>query len=480
MSIVRSLVGYAPAVVLPRIVSLVLVLILTRLISKEEYGLFVLVMTVAEAIDGTISNWVRLALARFASGRPEAFGHEAVRSFWIYAATLVPAFALAAIAGIVMRDDADEAIFVFAVVLYLAATGVMRFPSTLMSVQNDRNGIVAMEAIRALGLLVVGIAAAWIWPSFFTQTLVYVAITAVVGLWGARRAFARLDLHAGALEPLKSYLAYGLPIIPAAIVAAVANSSDRIFLDQAVGAEAVAVYAAGVMLARQPLDFLFSLVGVRTFPLLMEAYERDGDAAARGRMSELVSGVTFIALPAAVGIVMVADPMSRVLLSPDYAAAAVRVLPPAVLAAVFIGYKTFVLEQVYHMKKRTGLGGLVTLPAALVGLAAMAVLVPRWGVWGCAIAYLIQNFALFAVNFVVARRLMAFAIPWHDLARTAAATLAMAAVLALAARPLSLLPLPLELVGSIVLGVVVFGSVAWVVRPAPLDELLPARFRRPR
>lgn len=477
MSIVRSLVGYAPAVVLPRIVSMILVLVLTRLISKEEYGLFALVMTIAEAIDSVVSNWSRMALARFASGCSANPGREAMRGLIAWLITLVPAVAVAAIFGAMTRADRTVE-FIGAVILYLVASGVMRFPSTVMSVQADRNGIVAMEAIKAFAVLILGVAIAWVSGSFLAQTIVYAVVTTAVGLWGAARCLRRMDLHAGSLEPLRSFLAYGLPIIPTAIVATVASSSDRIFLDRLVGTEAVALYAAGVMLARQPMEFLFSLAGVRVFPLLMEDYERGGDASARHRMAELISGVTFIAMPAAVGLMLVADPMCHLLLSADYAGAAMAILPPTVIAALFTGYKAFVLEQVYHMKKRVGLSGLVTLPAALIGVTAMALLVPMWGVWGCALAYLIQNVMLFAISFFVTRRLMYYPIPWADLGRTAAATAAMAVVL-LALRPvLASLPLAVDLVASILLGVLVFALAALVVRPAPLEDLLPQRWRR--
>ncbi|NLH81871.1 MAG: lipopolysaccharide biosynthesis protein [Phyllobacteriaceae bacterium] len=477
MSIVRSLIGYAPAVVLPRIVSLILVLILTRLISKQEYGLFVLVMTLGEMIDVIVTNWVRIAMTRFASAHTDDFGRETLRSLELYGLTLIPAIAVAVAAGYLAQSDRPVELAV-AVVVYLVASGVMRFPSSVMSVQADRNGIVTMETAKAVGVLVFGVAAAFASGSFFTQIVVYGVVTTVVGLWGVRRSMRPLALRSGPLEPLSRYLAYGLPIIGAAVVGAIAASSDRLFLNQAVGAEAVALYAAGVMLARQPMDFLFSLAGVRVFPLMMEDYERGGVAKARARMAELISGVVFMTLPAAAGLLLVSAPMARLLLSADYAEAAIAVMPPAVAAALFFGMKTFVLEQVYHMCKRNGLNGVATLPAAVIGLVAMAVLVPKWGVWGCAVAYMIQNASLFAINYVVVQRLMAFPIPWRDIARTIAATAVMTAVLLVLAQPLAALPNAVHLVLAIAIGVVAYAAAALVLRPSPVEELLPARFRR--
>lgn len=479
MSIVRSLVGYAPAVVLPRIVSLILVLVLTRLISKQEYGLVVLVATLGEAIDATFSNWTRVALARFAAADPEHVGRETTRSLAVYGATLAPSILFVVAFTLATRSERTIE-FGVAILVYILAIGLLRFPSTIMAVQADRRGIVAMEAAKAVGVLIFGVAVTTISESFFTQTMIFGAVTAAVGLWGAIRCARRIDVRSGPRVPLGTYLAYGLPIIPAQIVGSVLSSSDRLFLDHTVGAEAVALYAAGVMLARQPMEFIFSLAGVRVFPLLMEDYERGGAAHGGRRLGELISGVVFITLPAAIGIVIVAEPMTELLLARDYVETATLIIPLAVISAFLVGFKAFVLDQIFHMVKRNGLNAVISLPAAVVGVGAMVLLVPDRGVWGCALAYLIQYVFLVLLTLVVTRRLMPFAIPWGDIARTAAATAVMAGVLLAVGTPLAVTPVWVQLVGSIVLGMVVYAAAALVLRPSPVEDLVPARFRRDR
>lgn len=474
MSIVRSLLGYAPAVVLPRLVSLLLLVVLTRLISREEYGLWVLVATIGEAVDATASNWVRLALARFASGRTDALGAESLRSLKIHLATLAVSWIVAIGLALVMQVD-RKLEFAIASVLYLCATMVLRYPSTIMSVTGDRNGIVAMEAGKAAGILVLGVAATLLSTSFFAQALVFGVVTGAAGAWGWRRVWRGVDLSAGRVEPLSGFLAYGLPIVPTAIVTSVIASSDRFWLNHSDGAGAVALYAAGVMLARQPLDFLFSLAGVRVFPLLMADWETGGAPLAGRRLAELVSGVAFVTFPAAAGIVLVAEPMAELLLAPDYVAAAVVVLPWAVATGLFGGFKSFVLDQIFHMVKRNGLNGAISLPAALVGLVALALLVPRFGILGCAIAYFLQFVALFAITVVVTRRFVALPVPWLDLGRILAATavmsLAVAAVEAVAAP----LPIAVRLVLAVATGILAYGGGAFLFRPSAFAEFLPSR-----
>jgi O-antigen/teichoic acid export membrane protein len=474
MSIVRSLIGYAPAVVLPRLVSLILLVVLTRLISRDEYGLWVLVATIGEATDATASNWVRMALARFASGRADALGAESLRSLKIHLATLALSWVVAI--GIALSMHIDRRFeFAVASVLYLTATMILRYPSTIMSVTGDRIGIVTMEAGKAAAILVLGVAVTFVSTSFFAQAMVFVAVTAAAGAWGWRRAWRGVDLRAGTIQPLADFLGYGLPIIPAAIVTSVIASSDRLWLNHSDGAAAVALYAAGVMLARQPIDFLFSLAGVRVFPLLMADWETGGAALAGRRLAELVSGVAFITFPAAAGIVLVAEPMAELLLAPDYVAAAVLVLPWAVATGLVGGFKSFVLDQIFHMVKRNGLNATISLPAAAIGLVALAVMVPRWGILGCAIAYFVQFAVLFAITVVVTRRFVALPVPWRDLGRVVAATLVMGLAVLLVGRLVAPAPIAVRLVAEIATGILAYGAAAVLLRPAALVEFLPRR-----
>ena len=120
----------------------------------------------------------------------------------------------------------------------------------------------------------------------------------------------------------------------------------------------------------------------------------------------------------------------------------------------------------------------LTTLAAIVGIGAMLLMVPKWGVLGCAVAYLIQYLFMVAVTFVVTRRLLPFPIPWGDIGRTVLATLAMVVVLLVARGTLEHLPTAIDLAASIVLGIATYVGAALVLRPSPVEDLVPARFRR--
>lgn len=475
MSIVRSLVSYAPAVVLPRLVALVLVVVLTRLMPIGDYGLFTLVMTAGEVIDGIAANWVRIALARFGGGRPETLGAEAARCGRLYALALTVALPVAGLAGLWLGRDRVGG-FLLALLLYLAGVAVVRFASTLLAARGDRNGLFAVETGRAVGMLAAGVAAAVaLGGDYVAVSALSSAVTALVGLGGLRRALRGLHLAPPSPEPTGAVLAYALPMIPAAAIAALLAHADRFALDHVAGPAAVALYAAAVVLARQPMEFLFTVANTRVFAQLMEAWERDGPAIAGRRLGELMAGLALVTFPAAAGLALVAEPMAKLLLAPDYLDAARLVMPWAIAAALLSGFKLFVFDQVFHMVRASWTNALNAVPAGVLGIVALIVLVPRFGLEGAAAAAFLQYAVLLATTVALTARRLPLSVPWNDLVRIVAATAIMAGALLLADPWVAHLATALRLAALVGLGVVVYAVAVLVLRPTPVVDILPRR-----
>jgi O-antigen/teichoic acid export membrane protein len=474
MSIVRSLVGYAPAVVLPRLVSLVLVVVLTRLMPVDQYGLFTLVMVSGEAIDGIVSNWVRIGLGRFGGGHPETIGPESARCGRLHLATSLVAVLVALPVGLWLGRGRMLG-FLVALLLYLAAIATVRFASTVMAARGDRNGIFAVEIGRALAMLSTGVACAvFVSDDFVSVSVASSAVVVLVGLWGLRRTLGDLDFARPPLsEPTGAVLAYALPMIPASIISQTLASADRFVLDAVAGPAAVALYAAAVVLARQPMEFLFTLANVRVFAELMESYERDGPVIAGRRLGDLAAGMALVTFPAAVGLWLVAEPMARLFLAPAYLDTARLVMPWAIAGAVCSGFKLFVFDQVFHMVRASWLNATNAVPAGLLGLVALALLVPRFGILGAAIAFFVQYAVLLATTVAITRTKLPFVLPWSDLARIALATLGMAAAIVAVAPFVAGSAAAIRLVVLIATGIVAYAGLVLVLRPGPVLEILP-------
>jgi len=196
---------------------------------------------------------------------------------------------------------------------------------------------------------------------------------------------------------------------------------------------AVGVYQAGYTLANRTLDVMFIWLGTAGGPALIMAFERGGsgglDRAAREQAGLMVG----LALPAALGLALVARPLADVMVGPALRSGAAQVTPWIAASALFMGLTNSYTHQAFMLGRRTGLLlAAMSLPAA-ANLALCFWLIPRFGLAGAVWA----TTASYGIGLVASAALGRFAeplpIPVAAIARTAAATAIMG--LAVAALP---------------------------------------------
>lgn len=472
MPLIWSLLSYAPAVIGPRLLALAQITLLTRLIPAGEVGRFVLVMTIGDAIDLFCSNWVRIALARFGSGQPEKIPQETTRSLVFYAATLLVAAPAAIAAAWLLRPE-EFWVFLGCVASYTLANGLARIAITVLALRGLRRQFLAVELLRASAVFatVIGLAfsltQSWIWLTLAANaaTFAAAAIGAVFALRGNGLVWPRWA-GTGAI------LHYSLPLIGGAGLTTLLNSADRILLDRLRGPADLALYAAAIVLARQPLEFLFAIVNVRAFPEMMEAYERGGPAQGASKLSDLFCAMLLVALPSAAGLALVAGPLASLLLPPAYVETARIIIPLGALAGLLAGLKFFVFDQAFHMAKAGWQSALTTVPPVALGLALVAWGAQSIGPAGVAAAVAVQFALALAISIIFTHRLLPFVWPWAELGKIAAMTGLMAFGAAGALALLAAHGALAQLTGAVAAGVVAYAAGGMWLRPAPVREVL--------
>lgn len=174
------------------------------------------------------------------------------------------------------------------------------------------------NVLRAAGILL----AAWWTRDVKTVLLVFFAATVVRAACGCL-VFAR----SGELRPLfsrektVSALRYAVPVSLAALAGLALSNADQMILSLRLAPEDFAFYAMGC-LSIPPLQVLESSVNRVLIPRLSRAFNENERPAAAALFSEGVSELYRYLLPAAVGLIVYAEPIIRILFTERYAAAA--------------------------------------------------------------------------------------------------------------------------------------------------------------
>ncbi|HYD86887.1 MAG TPA: polysaccharide biosynthesis C-terminal domain-containing protein [Vitreimonas sp.] len=459
----------------------------TRLMSAEEFGRYALALSLSLAAHTLLFTWAEAAAFRFFA-TAQAGRRLADHFATVIAIALALGLATMLATGLVLTR-AGLGAEVNTLAAFAAGASVLRFV-TRIGRESDR---AALAFTRYAGLeiayLALGFAAGLAFLTVFdlgaAAPFAGLALGgAIVALFDAPRLYAQAKDGYATFSRSRHYAAYGGPLALALVVDLAVQAGARIIVATQAGEASLGAYAAAFGLAR-PLDLLFIGVSAAYAPVIFQAYERDAETArtaARTAFAILVA----LTLPACVGLALVAEPLSALMLGESVRAEAAQALPWLALAGLFSGFTLYYWSEAFQLTQRTGLRALLMLAPGAVQLTATYALTPAHGAIGAALAAAAGAVVGCALLSVVGRGLFALPAPREALLRAFAATTLMAgavwltpdyaglaAKVAVGAASYALAALALDLAGARGAASAVLQSLSHTMRglrPALLDQ----------
>jgi len=464
----RGLIGYLPANIVHGLVGVLTLLFFTRLLSAEDFGRYALAFSVMSLAHVCAFTWIEAAMARFWAAQhspQEMRAHFATlyRTFGLLTLAYLP---LAALFTWLWPMDPPLRIAV--------AIGLIGVPvrSAYRLIQEQRRAQGAVLAASSLDIAVTlggfgaGVAAAMAGaggaaPLIGLAIAPFLAVILFTPGEISKAGSARFEA-----DRARNYAAYGYPIAASLVLALVLSSTDRLLLATFLDEAAVGAYHAGYSLANRTLDVIFIWLGAASGPALVMALERGGTEALKSAAREQAGTFVLIALPAAAGLALVAQPLANLIIGEDLRAAAAAVTPLIAVSALFAGLTTYYFHQAFTLARRTGLLlAAMAIPAGF-NLVLNLILIPRMGVMGAALATAISYGIGTVASWALGRGAVALPTPWTALARCGLAT----AVMAAAVWFVPAFGGALELLAKSATGAVVYAAAAWLFNAAGVRD----------
>jgi len=280
------------------------------------------------------------------------------------------------------------------------------------------------------------------------------------GLWGAIYAllavrwlvlviaFWLIIREVGLARPkfasLPSYLAFGLPTVPAVFFFWMVNVSSRYAIGFFLGSRSVGIYSAaygGGMLATIffiPVLFLLA-------PSISTLWEEGQVEEVSKVLWYSTKYALLLTIPMVFALSILAKPVLALMATPDYIRGAI--LLPFIGVAYVAWMLSGVAEAVIGLARRTWVLPLVYGVCAILNLILNVLLIPRLGILGAAISVLIAYLALPVMTFAISSRHLLPPIDISVVAKSIVASVVMSLVI-WRLRPGA----PIELAFSVMLG----------------------------
>lgn len=454
--IIRKTLQYLPAQVIGPACQFIAVLAWTHRLQPSDIGFIALVFAVQELAFTLCLSWWTQFTIRYLPGLSDCEVYEDSEGAVIL---------LAAVAQVPV------------VFVALALTGYLDSPAlivatlafTLSRSANTHLG----DRARALGDVVtytivqtagpvagfgIGLALMRVMP----DTVAVVSGFALVQAMVLPVLVCRLGIRLGgsgamAQTSLRKAVAYGGPLLIAGGFSWISLNGIRVVVEHLDGLAMVGLISVGWNLGQRLIGVAATLVTAAAFPLIVHRAAREGVDAGIDQVGRIAVLTLGLLLPAAVGLVLVSVPFTQAFVGEEFRAATLIVLPLAAIAAAVRNLRIHTIDQVFLVAERPSfILGINALEAGST-IALCAVGVALDGLRGACLGPLAASAGCALYSFAVAHVQYGFAIPLQAALCLAAATVAMAVVLALDIYPAGVWGLAAQVVAG---GLVYLGLAA--------------------
>ena len=380
--------------------------IMTRLLSREQYGLMSLVFLTLTFLAMFGRMGFQQATTRFFHDYREK-GKLELQQFctnMFYGVT----FSSGAIIGVVLLLILALAMFqrLDQFWLYLGLVVWVVFFRTVIGLGQEiwraeklQSRFVWNDVIHNYGALVFGLVF-FFWlqslAGIFVGTLVSSGLvaTAVLVLLTKEGYLAKVALsHARIVEGAK----YGIPLVIAGASSFILGAGDRYIIQWSLDSIAVAQYSVVNDLSNYVGGLILSPVRLALVPTVFSLWVQDGAIATAKYLSSVIRYLWAILFPAFVGYVYLGKEVIEVIASAKYVES--YFLLPFLAVGAFLANIQFLFSLGISVQKNTVILAKFTAVAGLVNIGLNMVVVPYWGLGGVAVVTIISYSLLLALTY---------------------------------------------------------------------------------
>ncbi|MGD0612082.1 MAG: polysaccharide biosynthesis C-terminal domain-containing protein [Anaerolineales bacterium] len=478
--ITKDLLTYLPGQALPALAAFITVPIYTHLFSPDQYGNY--------ALAGAAVEFLVL-------GTATGFGQAAVRFFSAYqlksslssyffmlfgSVGLITLAVAAACAGIlvIFRSLIPSDLYPL-LWAALALFVVSACFSTLMDVLRGQEKsrwytgftIVASFSSIIFGLILVLVFRIGIGGLIWGQTL-GLLLPIIPLVWFTTRSVTIRPAHLNRSD-LKQLWAFALPFTIGNIAFWSLNLSDSYFVELFRGSYEVGLYSVANKISGRTVQLLVTLFFLVPAPMLSRLWEERGRQATEEALTAFTRIFFLMLIPTVVGLAIVAAPLIRLLADKAYFGGFPAIWLVA-CASMALGLSD--LGSIGCMvTNRTRLIARNQIIAAVTNMILNLILIPAFGFMGAAWSTLLSFLLLAGLQAISSARFFTWRWPLKSLWRVLVASAAMAAsVLLLQAgfRSDTTVWQAASLLLSIMVGVLIYGSVLWALGELSPQQLL--------
>ena len=400
----------------------------TRLLSKDEYGVFSLVVSSIMVLSSISKFGLQHAVLRFYPEFKESGEPEKMSSFFSSVA-----------AGNIVMSTVASAVFVvlalsiarsfgnfesYAMLLFAAGLAVTSSVNSiqinfLRAAENARLYAAVCVTKRYGEFLLALVIVSLLWGfKWLFMGWVIADVLVVFYLWWLLAREYGFDLRKISVGVLLDSMKYGLPLVGFELSATLLAIGDRYLIQAYMNEGAVGVYSAGYNIASYGPELLSVPLRLAVMPRFLMLWETRGESETRDFLNSMLRYYAMAGIPIIFGMIYLRQEIVSLLASAKFLESSDII--PYVCGPMLLYGGVFIYGAGYYISKKNVSLAVFTFASVLLNVVMNIFLIPRYGLKGAAIATLVAYSMLCIAVYVRGRRYIKIEVPWGDILRCCA------------------------------------------------------------
>lgn len=454
---------------LPGIINFIAIAIYTRILSPDEYGTYVLVLSTVTLINTSFFHWLRLGVLRFSQHYVKKNKDFLSSIVAIFVSILLLSVFIGGIAYFFIPNKNSVAIIWFLGTLFLIMQSIFDLFTEYLRAELHSKTYGFVMGIKVTTSLLFSIL--FIRLGMGSEGIIlglscgiFISIIFILP-----KKMSGIKLTLIDKEIIKEIIFYSLPFIAMLSMEAIIFSSDRFIIGWTLGAKETGIYSVSYDLAKQILMMIMLIINLAAYPLIVKALEQYGINACRKQLKKNTTYLLLIAFPAMVALIVLRDPITSMLLGEEFRDKAGSIFALIAIAIFLQGFKMFYFDLAFQLGKNTKLQIIPVTIAVTMNLLLNFVLIPKYSIHGAAIAT-IGSYALsIFVSAVLGKKVFVLGFPSNQFYKIIISSLVMGLVLW---GSLFYVQTSFGLIFQVLVGLIVYTFMIVILRVIDLEEII--------
>ncbi|MBD9375016.1 polysaccharide biosynthesis protein [Rhizobium sp. ARZ01] len=375
------------------------VVLFTRILTPQEYGIYIIGFSVAAMISTVLFGWIKASVMRITAEEGAADVRLTTAYSCVFLALLIPILMGGAN---IFAPEASE--YLLPAIILAFTIGFFEFYLEIFRARQQTTVYMWATIVRAGLALAFSCILVMVFDFGGRGLLISIALSYMLAAALYSVQLWRRPLHPFDTGILKEMLRFGLPMAFSGSIFMLQMILDRLVVAAYLGEQAAGVYGASADLVRQVILFPGVAIGSAVVPIAIRLMTQGNRTAVDRHMLDSMELLLGVLAPAAAGMAIVAAKLSGLILGEEFHEAAASLIPIIVFAWLFRSVSYQFVHVSFQLDKKPALMGIQGAVILAANVAAMSILVPRFQLLGVAWSMLISEAGGVIVGYFLSRK----------------------------------------------------------------------------